>query len=146
MSPGSVVQKGGADVTLRELTDWGTSFGRSLKPPCVVALSGDLGAGKTTLAQAICRGVGIRTDVTSPTFSLVNSYEVNGITVYHLDLYRLRNERDLTNLGWHEIVHGDHIVLVEWPERAGAELPADAIHVALEHVDGRDDLRRLKAP
>lgn len=146
MSPSAVNRRQVVELSQGELHDWGVALGQSLKPPCVVALSGDLGAGKTTLAQAICRGVGIRGDVTSPTFSLVNSYEVDGVTVYHLDLYRLRNEQDLTNLGWHEIVHGQHIVLVEWPERAGTELPAHAIHVALEHVDGRDDLRRLSAP
>lgn len=114
-----------------------------LRPPCVVALEGDLGAGKTTLAQAICRGVGIEDDVTSPTFSLVNVHEGDRGTVYHLDLYRLNDETDVTNLGWDDIINSDAIVIVEWPERAGSRLPPDALRIRLAHVPGSEDLRSL---
>lgn len=140
---GSGVPSHDSRVTVHELRAWGEDLGRSLKAPALVTLEGELGAGKTTLAQAICRGLGIREDVTSPTFALVNEYRVEGTTVYHLDLYRLRGPEDLTNLGWDDIVNSGQIVLVEWPERAGYRLPTDAIRVRLEHVPDDDQHRRL---
>jgi tRNA threonylcarbamoyladenosine biosynthesis protein TsaE len=90
-------------LTIHELQAWGEALGQRLKAPTIITLSGELGAGKTTLAQAICRGLGIREDVTSPTFALVNEYQGEGTTVYHIDLYRLRGPDDLTNLGWDDI-------------------------------------------
>ena len=125
------------------MREWGEQFGRNLNPPVIIALQGELGAGKTTLAQAICRGLGIREDVTSPTFALVNLYEVDGTTVYHLDLYRLSGPEDLTNLGWDDIVNSGEIVLIEWPERAGIRLPQDTIRLKLEYLPGDDSHRRL---
>ena len=129
--------------TIRQLKAWGEELGRNLRPPAVIALEGDLGAGKTTLAQAIARGVGIREDVTSPTFALVNSYEVDGTIVYHLDLYRLNGPADLTNIGWDDILNSGEIVIIEWPERAGMRLPPDTLHIRLEHIPGDNDHRRL---
>lgn len=130
-------------VTLHELREWGHEFGRRLMAPAIVSLEGDLGAGKTTLAQAICRGVGIVEDVTSPTFALVNQYKGNRATVYHLDLYRLKGPDDLTNLGWDDIVNSGDIVLVEWPDRAGARMPGGVTRLRLEHIPGDKDHRRL---
>jgi tRNA threonylcarbamoyladenosine biosynthesis protein TsaE len=111
--------------------------------PAVVALQGDLGAGKTTLSQAICAGLGVTEDVTSPTFALVHEYRGTHGPVYHLDLYRLRDERDLDNIGYDEIVAGQGVVLIEWPERAAGQLPADAIRIELRHVDGAPDMRAV---
>lgn len=130
-------------VTLTELQEWGEDFGRRLSPPAIVTLEGDLGSGKTTLAQAICRGVGIVEDVTSPTFSLVNEYQVGDTTLYHLDLYRLRGSGDLTNVGWDDIINSGGIVLIEWPERAGVLLPDESIRIRLEHIPGDDTRRQL---
>jgi len=130
-------------LTRDELVQWGLEVGKSLAAPALLALTGELGAGKTTLVQAICRGVGIREDVTSPTFSLVNQYEVGGTTVYHLDLYRVDGPRDLTNLGWDEIINSAAVVLVEWAERAEGRLPRDTISISLEHVPGDSDHRRI---
>jgi tRNA threonylcarbamoyl adenosine modification protein YjeE len=73
----------------------------------------------------------------------VNQYEVNGGTVYHLDLYRIDREQDLTNLGWDDIVNSDSIVLVEWPDRAGDRVPKDATRIRLEHIAGDKSRRRL---
>jgi tRNA threonylcarbamoyladenosine biosynthesis protein TsaE len=126
-----------------ELRAWGETLGRALRPSSIVALRGDLGAGKTTLAQAIARGVGVTHDVTSPTFALVNQYEVNDITIYHLDLYRLHDANDLTNLGWDDIINSDAVVIIEWPERAGTRMPADAIRVTLGHVPGDESRRSI---
>jgi tRNA threonylcarbamoyladenosine biosynthesis protein TsaE len=130
-------------LTLHELQDWGEKLGRSLRPPAIIALEGELGVGKTTLAQAISRGFGIREDVTSPTFALVNEYEVDGTRVYHLDLYRLSGPADLTNIGWDDILNSGEIVLIEWPERAGMRLPIDTTRLRLEYIPGDDTRRRL---
>jgi tRNA threonylcarbamoyladenosine biosynthesis protein TsaE len=128
-----------------ELVVWGEAFGRQLAAPRVVAIDGELGAGKTTLIQGICRGYGVARDVTSPTFALVHEYRAPRGPVFHLDLYRLRNADELTNIGWDDIVNANAVVLVEWPERAGARLPAAASRISLAHVAGRPDHRALSA-
>lgn len=130
-------------VTLSELKQWGEELGRRLPHGSIVTLQGELGTGKTTLVQAICRGVGISEDVTSPTFALVNEYQGESATVYHLDLYRLHDPGDLTNLGWDDIVNSGDIVLIEWPERAGNRLPEDAVRLRLDYVPDDDDRRQL---
>lgn len=133
-----------ADLSLAELTAWGEDFGRRLNAPALIALSGDLGTGKTTLVQAIARGLGVRDDVTSPTYALVHRYEGVRGAIYHLDLYRIRSPRELVQVGWDELLSGDDVVLVEWPERAGDALPAQARWLSLSHLDGRTDVRRLE--
>jgi tRNA threonylcarbamoyladenosine biosynthesis protein TsaE len=130
-------------VTLTELTEWGEALGRRLKPGTIIALQGELGTGKTTLAQAICRGVGIREDVTSPTFSLVNEYRANDSSLFHLDLYRLAGPADLTNIAWDDIINSGSIVIVEWPERAGDRMPDEAMHIRLDYVPDDDSRRAL---
>jgi tRNA threonylcarbamoyladenosine biosynthesis protein TsaE len=125
------------------LVVWGEALGRTLRAPRVITLSGDLGAGKTTLAQAICRGYGVTEPVTSPTFALVHEYAGGATPVHHLDLYRLRDRRDLLQLGWEELVHGDTLVLVEWPERAEGEIPPGAMHLVLRHVAGDESVREV---
>lgn len=129
-------------LTRDELVAWGEAFGRAARTPLLVALAGDLGAGKTTLAQAICRGFGVTEGVTSPTYALVHEYEAPRGRVYHLDLYRLDRPDELTNLGWDDIIGTDALVLVEWPARAGTRLPAEHVPIDLEHVAG-DGARRI---
>src|SRR5688500_10651862 len=108
-------------LTREELEAWGERFGAALRAPVVVALRGDLGAGKTTLAQAMCRGLGVRDDVTSPTYAIVHEYRGAHGVVYHLDLYRLEHPRGLTNVGWTDMPASPAIVSVGWPERAGGD-------------------------
>jgi tRNA threonylcarbamoyladenosine biosynthesis protein TsaE len=134
--------RGRIAVTRDELVAWGERLGHAMHPPLLVAISGDLGTGKTTLVQAICRGAGVREEVTSPTYALVHEYAGTLGPVYHLDLYRLESPRDLTNIGWDDIVSSHAIVLVEWPDRAGERLPADADPIELDH-DPADPSRRL---
>ncbi|HXY32153.1 MAG TPA: tRNA (adenosine(37)-N6)-threonylcarbamoyltransferase complex ATPase subunit type 1 TsaE [Gemmatimonadaceae bacterium] len=129
-------------LTREELIAWGERFGRAVRAPLVVLISGDLGAGKTTLVQAICHGVGVTDPVTSPTFTIVNEYAGAPFPVYHLDLYRLTSPGELTNIGWHELISAHALVLIEWPERAGDRLPAQAVSIELEH-DSADPSRRL---
>ena len=134
--------RGGLALTESELSAWGEELGRSARAPLVVAISGELGAGKTTLVRAICRGYGVEDEVTSPTFALVHEYFGGRTVVYHLDLYRLGSPAELTNIGWDEIVAAHALVLVEWPQRAGDRLPHDVVPVELEHAPG-DRTRRL---
>ncbi|MGA7676605.1 MAG: tRNA (adenosine(37)-N6)-threonylcarbamoyltransferase complex ATPase subunit type 1 TsaE [Rhizomicrobium sp.] len=95
-----------------------------------VALQGDLGAGKTTLARAVLRALGVTESVPSPTFTLVQSYETPRLAVRHYDLYRIRNPREIDELGLEEALE-DGAVLIEWPENAGNRLPGDTLHVVL---------------
>lgn len=129
-------------LTESELVSWGQRFGRAAAPPLVVTITGDLGAGKTTLVQAICRGYGVEGEVTSPTFNLVHTYSSPRGPVYHLDLYRLKSPAELTNIGWDEIVASDAVVLVEWPERAGDQIPRVHVPISLQHL-ADDPARRL---
>lgn len=131
-------------MTRDALVAWGERLGREARPPRVIAISGELGAGKTTLVQAICRGYGVDEPVTSPTFALVHEYQGARSPVYHLDLYRLRDARDLLQLGWSDIVAAEALVLIEWPERAEGEIPPGHTRIALDHVAGVDDRRSLR--
>jgi tRNA threonylcarbamoyl adenosine modification protein YjeE len=106
-----------------------------LGPGRVVALWGDLGAGKTTLARAILAALGVTDTVPSPTFTLVQSYDAGALPVSHFDLYRLKSPAELDELGWDELLDSG-AALVEWPERAGARLPPGTLHVRLELADG----------
>jgi tRNA threonylcarbamoyladenosine biosynthesis protein TsaE len=129
-------------LTLEELIKWGEAVGRAAQPPLVIALSGPLGAGKTVLAQAICRGYGVAEPVTSPTFAIVHEYTAPRSPVFHVDLYRIAGPADLTNLAWDEIMSARALVLIEWPERAGRHLAPEHVPIELEYVPG-DETRRL---
>src|SRR4029078_10080362 len=96
-----------------ELRQWGRELGRSSSPPLMITLTGDLGAGKTTLAQAICAGYGVEEPVTSPTYAIVHKYYAARSDVYHIDLYRLDDPSQLTNVGWDDIIAEHALVLVE---------------------------------
>jgi tRNA threonylcarbamoyladenosine biosynthesis protein TsaE len=107
-----------------ELNRFGEALGAALSAPAVIGLSGDLGSGKTTLAQAICRGLGATAPVTSPTYALVHRHETPaGTPVYHVDCYRLADPAQAVDLGFDDMVREGAIVLIEWPERAAGWLP-----------------------
>lgn len=137
-----LAEKGHLKLTEKELRDWGQSLGRALTPPVLITLTGELGVGKTTLAQAICRGYGVKDEITSPTYALVHEYLGARSTVYHIDLYRLDSPDQLTNIGWDEIVASRSVILVEWPERAGSRLPADHLPIDIDYVPD-DPARRI---
>lgn len=129
-------------LTLRELEARGLAIGRELRAPALVTLMGELGAGKTTLVQAICRGLGVTEPVTSPTFALIHEYVAPRVRVVHCDLYRLETERDVASLGLDDVLADPHaILLVEWPERAGQLLPDPTLRVMLAHVPDNDVAR-----
>ncbi len=128
-----------------ELRAWGRELGRASAPPLLITLTGDLGAGKTTLAQAICDGYGVSEPVTSPTYALVHRYAAPQSPVYHVDLYRLDDPSQLTNIGWDDILSDYALVIVEWPERAGTRLPADHLPIDIDYAAGDPDRRLLLA-
>lgn len=128
-----------------ELIEWGERLGAESHPQLVIALTGELGAGKTTLAQAICRGYGVTQPVTSPTYALIHEYAAPRSPVFHIDLYRIERKEDLEQLGWSDIVNSNALVIVEWPERADDLLPADHLPIALDYAPGRPDHRVLLA-
>ncbi|HYK83542.1 MAG TPA: tRNA (adenosine(37)-N6)-threonylcarbamoyltransferase complex ATPase subunit type 1 TsaE [Gemmatimonadales bacterium] len=117
-----------------ELNRFGEELGRGLAAPAVIGLSGEVGTGKTTLVQAICRGLGARELATSPTYALVHHYETpTGRAVYHADCYRLASAEDARDLGFDDMVREGAIVLIEWPERGGAWVPPLDRHWHLAH-------------
>lgn len=128
-----------------ELREWGRELGRASSPPLVITLTGDLGSGKTTLAQAICEGYGVDEPVTSPSYALVHRYSALKSAVYHVDLYRLDNPVQLTNIGWDDLMLEHALVIVEWPERAGPRIPSDHLPIDLDYVAGEPDRRLLLA-
>ena len=96
----------------------------------IYLLYGNLGAGKTVFAKGFAAGLGIAAHITSPTFAIVNVYEGN-FPFYHFDLYRLEDSDELYNIGYEDFIYGSGISLIEWPERAGAMLPCEAIKITI---------------
>ena len=109
-----------------------------------LTLEGGLGAGKTTLVRGVLRGLGHRGRVPSPTYTLIEPYNAAGRSVFHVDLYRFADPEELEYLGFRELFTGDAIVLVEWPERAGGDLPAPDLQIALE-ITGRGRAVTIRA-
>lgn len=130
---------------------WGATLGTLLCAPAgpapgpardgvLVFLTGELGAGKTTLVRGLLRGLGHAGPVRSPTYTLVESFELPRARVHHLDLYRLGDAEELEYLGIRDLLDGASLVLVEWPERGAGVLPAPDLTV---HIAPRDNGRVL---
>jgi tRNA threonylcarbamoyladenosine biosynthesis protein TsaE len=117
-----------------ELIAEGESLGRRLAPKSIVALEGELGAGKTTYAQAIARGLGVIAPASSPTYGLVHRYEGRRGPVFHLDCYRLKHPDEAADLDWETVLQDGDAVLVEWPERAGSWMPRPTRRIRFLHV------------
>lgn len=114
----------------------------------VFALHGELGAGKTCFVQGLARALNIRQPVSSPTFTLVNEYTNDqGQRLVHMDLYRLSGPLDLDSIGWDDYLDSGDLLAIEWPERAGTEIPSTAIHVTLQiGADSQTRHFTLEAP
>lgn len=119
-----------------ETQEIGVWIGAQLSPGDVVALIGDLGAGKTCLTQGIAQGVGVYRDqtVNSPSYILINEYE-GKIPIYHIDLYRLERLEDIVALGLEDYFGGDGICVIEWADRMGELLPESHIQVTITAED-----------
>ena len=127
-----------SEETIKE----GREIGAKLKAPVLILLSGDLGAGKTTLTKGIAAGLGAarEDDVTSPTFTLIHKYE-GSTRVYHVDLYRIEDLHDLETLGLEDIFSELAVIIVEWPDRLKLRTDWPIVRIQLEHV--AEDVRRI---
>ena len=116
----------------------GAAVARSLRerPGLVVFLEGPLGAGKTTLARGLLRALGVVGAIRSPTYTLLEPYDIGDRTLIHLDLYRLKDEHELEPLGLRDYSPSSCWWLVEWPERGGARLPQADLRIVLSHRGG----------
>jgi tRNA threonylcarbamoyladenosine biosynthesis protein TsaE len=106
----------------------------------VLYLTGELGAGKTTFARGFLRALGVAEAVPSPTYTLLELYPVGGLTVVHVDLYRVRDAAELESLGLREWARTGHVWLIEWPERGGARLPPADLSVAFAAGEAGHDI------
>jgi tRNA threonylcarbamoyladenosine biosynthesis protein TsaE len=120
----------------------GRELGAELRAPVLLLLSGDLGAGKTTLAKGIISGLGAASEeeVTSPTYTLVHLFH-NHTRVYHVDLYRINGFADLETLGLEDVLSENAVVIVEWPEKLTLRADCPVIEARLEHAG--EDVRRI---
>lgn len=123
----------------------GARIAAHLKSGDAIALEGELGAGKTTLARAILESLGVAESVPSPTFTLVQHYDTPRLAVDHFDLYRIEEESELDQLGLDEGL-ASGVALIEWPERAGTRLPPDALLVTLEVLGESARRARISGP
>ena len=105
------------------MIDLGRQVSTFLSGEMVLCLEGDLGAGKTTLVKVLLQGLGYHGAVTSPTYTLVEPYECNGLRIFHFDLYRIKDPYELEMLGIRDMLGPDTVCLFEWPDRAGNLLP-----------------------
>ena len=121
--------------------DLGRRIALAVKGDCVIYLHGELGAGKTTLVRGFLRGLGHQGSVRSPTYTLMEPYQTDAFSVYHLDLYRLADAGELEYLGVRDFLGTGAVLLVEWPERGEGDLPPADLLVEIEY---RGTGRRLR--
>lgn len=126
-----------ASASVAETKKLGVSIGKALSSKKVIAFYGDLGAGKTTLIQSICEGLGVNDYVTSPSFTLINEY-LGQLPVYHVDLYRLNDLAEIEDLGLQDYFEKDGIILIEWAEKLKGELPPEAEKIEIEIVSEKE--------
>lgn len=113
--------------------------------PLVIALEGELGAGKTTLVSGVLQGIGVAGAVRSPTYTLIEPYEAGGLQLYHLDLYRLADPREVEALGVRDLLDARAVLLIEWPSRGAGALPPADLEVSIEYQGSAEQRRLLRA-
>ena len=120
---------------LQEIEAVARSFWQQFPLRAVFAFHGDMGAGKTTFIHALCSVKGVTDTVGSPTFSIINEYRYEGGKIYHIDLYRLKDEGEAIRAGVEDVLYSGDICLVEWPDRAPGIFPPKTIQLRLEVID-----------
>jgi len=113
----------------------GAALAPQLRPGLVLFLHGELGTGKTTLVRGVLRGLGYTGAVKSPTYTLVEPYQMGGLAIYHFDLYRLNDPEELEFLGMRDYLEGKGVCLVEWAERGAGVLPVPDVDIAIERQE-----------
>ncbi len=120
---------------------YGKELAAKLQPGDVLALTGDLGAGKTALTKAIAKGLGVDEMITSPTFTIVQEYHQGRLPLYHFDLYRLQEEDELYEIGCEEYFFGEGVCVVEWANLFPDVFPKDTIWIEIEY--GETETQRI---
>lgn len=123
---------------LKETEKFGEKLGSLLKPGDIISLTGDLGAGKTTLTKSIGKGLGVEDYITSPTFTLINEYKGRTM-LYHFDVYRLEGAVDLYDLGFEEYFYSNGVCIIEWGDKIEEVLPKERINLQIEKGVGLDE-------
>lgn len=128
-----------------ETINTGVEIAKHLGDKSVVALYGDLGSGKTQLIKGICKGLGVEETVNSPTFIIVNEYSSPSFPkIYHFDLYRMKTQDEILNIGFDDYITTGNIVLIEWPEHVEDILPRDTIKIHLAHTSANENERWIR--
>ena len=122
-------------VTLADIKTKAQQFWKTVGNDKVIAFHGPMGAGKTTFIHALCEVLQVNSTISSPTFSIINEYSYPGGTIYHIDLYRLKDEDEAIRAGVEDCLYSGNICLVEWPERAPGIFPETTRHVEIQFVD-----------
>lgn len=132
--------------TLGNINNVAKEFWKEVNNKTVIAFHGPMGSGKTTFIHALCDDKGVNDVVGSPTFSIINEYEYHcegtKKILFHIDLYRLKDEAEAINAGIEDVINSGNLCLVEWPEKAPGLFPTDTLHAFIEILD--DKTRRLK--
>ena len=115
-----------------ETAAFGRNLGKSLKAGDILALTGELGSGKTTLTKYIAEGLGVKENITSPTFLIIKEYSDGRLPLYHFDVYRLEGQEEMYELGYEEYFFGDGVCVVEWSGLAVEYLPGCRLEIKLE--------------
>ncbi len=121
---------------------WGEQLGQLARAGDLVCLEGDLGSGKTCFTQGLGHGLGVREEISSPTFILANEHRGGRLMLYHLDVYRLRSADEAIGIGLDDYLAGDGVTVIEWAEKIRAVLPAERLWIMFRHVS--DDERALQ--
>ena len=108
---------------------FGHELGAAAKAGSVIALTGDLGAGKTTLTKAIAEGLGVKEIITSPTFNIIKQYDSGRLPLYHFDVYRITDPDEMYELGYEEYFYGEGVCVVEWADMIDELIPEDAVRI-----------------
>ena len=130
---------------LDELSDVAEKLAGVLPEKGVLAVHGEMGVGKTTLVNYLCKVLGVEDEVSSPTFGLVNVYKAGGRKINHVDLYRLKNAEEAETAGVFELFYSEALTIVEWPERIADELPEELMLLKIDLCENfnHDSSRRL---
>jgi len=126
--------------TEAETIELGKKIGRCLKKGDIIALDGTLAAGKTYLTKGIALGLGIKEDVTSPTFTLISEYS-GRLHLYHMDVYRLDSVEEFLDLGTEEMLYGEGVCVIEWSEKVKSVLPSNTIYINI--IVNKDNSRKI---
>ena len=137
---GKIIETGTAEETFA----LGERIGREAAPGLVITLKGDLGVGKTVLAQGVAKGLGIEEPVNSPTFTILQVYDEGRLPFYHFDVYRIEDPDEMYEVGFEDYFYGEGVCMIEWAELIEELLPEDAMHITIEKDPAKgNDYRKI---